>query len=227
MNPELKARFRRQVLSWASSTDRPFVWREPDAPPELILVSEMLLRKTRAERVDGIVRDLFTRHPDLTSLAQADVGALSDLIRPLGLQNVRARAIRSSAERLVRDFGGEVPRDLSVLMDLPHVGRYAANAVLCFAFGEPRPIVDANVVRVLCRVFDREEPTEVHKDDELWELAAALIPDDRPKIYNWGLLDLGALICAPNAPACDECPVEDLCDAHREGKCGCTATDGG
>ena len=181
----------------------------------------MLLRKTRAQRVDGIVRQLFSRYPDLSSLSEADVGELADLIRPLGLQNIRAKAILAAAERLVRDFGGQVPEDRSVLSDLPHVGRYAANAVLCFGFGQPRPIVDANVVRVLCRVFDREPPTEVHKDDDLWDLAAELVPEGRPREHNWALLDLGALICTPQNPRCRECPIVELCTAHRTGKCGC------
>lgn len=225
MNPERKRRFQRQVLSWACSVDRSFVWREPEAAPELILVSEMLLRKTKAERVDEIVRRLFDRYPDLEALSTADVEDLADLIRPLGLQNIRADALQTAAERITNDRDGEVPRDLSFLWDLPHVGRYAANAVLCFAFGEPRPIVDANVVRVLCRVFDRERPTEVHTDDELWELAEELVPSEQPKTYNWSLLDLGALLCTPRDPDCLSCPVVDLCEAHREGWCGCTDTE--
>lgn len=181
----------------------------------------MLLRKTRAESVEPVVREFVHRYPSWTELAQAPEEELADLLQPLGLHRIRAAAIRKVAERLIREQGGAVPEDLDALLDLPHVGRYTANAALCFGFEQPRPIVDANVFRVLSRLFDLERPTQLHTDDDLWELARELVPENRPREFNWALLDLGALLCTPQTPACTACPLTSMCHAHQEGSCGC------
>lgn len=182
-----------------------------------MLVTEMLLRKTRAESVEPIVTELFRCHPDLPSLAQADIAELEGLLRPLGLHRIRARAIMEVSRRLLAERGGQVPEDYEALLSLPHVGRYVANAVLLFAFGQPRPIVDANVVRLFERYFRIPRPIEVHKADPLWELAERLTPAEQPEAFAWGMLDLGAAVCTPRRPACGRCPLRHACWAFNAG----------
>lgn len=183
----------------------------------------MLLRKTRAEAAEPVIKELFACYPTLVSLAEADPEDLTKMLRPIGLHRIRAEAIKRVARTLVDDHGGKVPCDLETLQALPHVGRYAANAVLCFAFGLPTPIVDSNVVRLFNRLFGTERPVEVHKADGLWDFAKKLLPKDKPREFNWALLDLAATVCTPRKPTCAICPVVRYCKAHRTGECGCQA----
>jgi A/G-specific adenine glycosylase len=208
--------FRVAVLRWYSSNRRSFSWREnPD--PVRVLLSEMLLRKTRASSAEPILEKLLGKYPDPESLAAADPEDIQSIIRPLGLHRIRSKALVEAGMRLAQEHGGKVPQDLDSLLDLPHVGRYGANATLTFAFGEPRPIVDANVVRLFSRVFGTPVPTEVHKADELWRLAAKLVPPERPRAFNWAILDLAAKVCTPQAPSCTDCPLREICDAYQSG----------
>lgn len=219
----MRKRLQSALFKWHSSNKRHFIWREPSASADLVLVSEILLRKTRAEVVEPVVKALFRRYPSLVDFASAGLPSLEREIRPLGLHRIRSRALRDIGETLVNHHNGQVPRDLAGLLSLPHVGRYAANAVLCFAYGQPRPIVDSNVARIFSRLFCKPHPREIHGADELWEFAESLVPKNRPKEFNWALLDLGATVCTPRRPACNRCPLLSECVAHRTGKCRCDA----
>lgn len=212
-----RARFRRSLLRWGSSNRREFLWRELDASPEVVLLSEMLLRKTKAEAVEPVVREMIDLHPDIGALAYADEEGLANTLRPVGLNRIRAKAVKGVAAQLIEKHGGKVPGDLDALLSLPHVGRYSANAVMCFVFGEPRPIVDSNVVRVFARVFGTRKPTEVHKANDLWDFAEGLVPKDTPRDYNYALLDFGAIICRPRRPHCSRCPLSGMCMAYSNG----------
>lgn len=176
------------------------------------LVVEVLLARTRAESVEPVARDFLDRYPSPAALQDAKTEAVEDLLRPLGLFRKRAGALLDCAERLVTDLGGEVPEDVEDLQELSYVGRYAANAILCFGFGRVRPVVDSNVARVFRRYFDLREPKSKLGNDELyWKVAAQLIPKENTRHYNWSLLDLGAAICTPQNPACERCPMAEGC----------------
>jgi A/G-specific adenine glycosylase len=210
-------RFRATVLKWYSSNRRSFSWRE-EPTPFRVLLSEMLLRKTRASSTEPILEGLLEEYPDPESLAAADPKSIQSIIRPLGLHRIRSKALVNTGTKLVQEHGGNVPRDLDSLLDLPHVGRYGANATLTFAFREPRPIVDANVVRLFSRVFGTPVPTEVHKADELWQLAAELVSPEKPRAFNWAILDLASKVCTPQKPSCADCPLREICEAYQSGK---------
>jgi A/G-specific adenine glycosylase len=197
--------FRADLLDWSSGNLRDFPWRTTTDPYE-VLLAEVLLQRTPAERVAPIYEEVVETYPDLQALAEADVAQLAELLQPLGLQNQRARALVEVGDRLA-DRG--VPDDEETLLDLPYVGKYAANATLCFAFGERRPIVDANVVRVYGRAFDREfEAT----DDEAWDFAETLLPERGVQQYNLSLLDFAASVCKSGNPACSTCFFIEKCD---------------
>jgi A/G-specific adenine glycosylase len=104
------------------------------------------------------------------------------------------------------------------LLDLPGIGPYSAGAIASIAFGLPEPIVDGNVVRVLCRLFAlRGDPAKAPLKNELWRLARDLVPADRPGELNQGLMELGATLCTPTSPRCPECPVRNQCQALAQG----------
>lgn len=209
---------RRRLLTWYDTNARRFVWRRRRASPWLVLVSEFLLRKTGARKVDPIVRELIRLAPSPEALLRVPPRRIGSLIHPLGLQNMRARALRQIAGTLVAEHGGRVPRDAEALAALPHVGRYMVNSVLTVGFGEPRPIVDANVMRLLHRVHGVREVVEIHRADNLWDLAGRHLPKgdaESAKRLNWALVDFGALVCTARAPRCLICPLRERCPAAR------------
>lgn len=108
-----------------------------------------------------------------------------------------------------------MPSELDKLLDLPYVGRYAANAVLCFAYGVRVPVVDSNVARVYSRVFDITPGAKrLSSAHALWDFAREVLPRKRIKEYNWALLDLGGTVCRARKPLCSECPVARICAFH-------------
>lgn len=200
--------FRSELLSWASDNLRTFCWRETTDPYE-ILIAEILLQKTAAEKVEPIYEEFLSAYPSLTELAEADRDELADIIYSLGFQNQRSKALISIGQTL-RSSG--VPDDAERLLKLPYVGRYATNATLCFAFGEPRPIVDANVVRVYNRIFDTDFK---YRDEEAWQFAEKVFPETDAWEFNLAILDFAAEICAPKTPHCEECFFTDQCSYYR------------
>lgn len=200
--------FRSTLLNWGSDNLRSFPWRKTTNPYE-VLIAEILLQKTAAEKVEPIYEEFLSTYPSLAELAEADRDELADIIYSLGFQNQRSKALVSIGQTL-RDSG--IPDDADRLLELPYVGRYAANATLCFAFGEPRPIVDANVVRVYSRIFDADFD---YRDEEAWEFAEKVLPEAFAWKFNLAILDFAAVLCAPKTPRCEECFFTEQCSYYR------------
>lgn len=200
--------FRERLLDWADDNLRSFPWRDDPAPYE-VLVAELLLTQTPARRVARIYPDFLEAHPSPSALASADRDELADWLQPLGFHNRRAEALVKIGERLEAEC---VPRDEDALTDLPYVGRYGANATLCFGFGERRPIVDANVVRIYNRVFGTDFRDV--EDDGAWTFATEMLPDREVEAYNLALVDFGAIVCTAQTPACEGCPMNKFCNYY-------------
>jgi A/G-specific adenine glycosylase len=130
----------------------------------------------------------------------------------------RARNLHRAARELVEEHGGELPDDPAVWSALPGVGRYILGAVLSQAFDRRLPIVEANTRRVLCRLFAQAgDVTSGPVQQWLWETAEAVLPKKRVGDFNQALMELGALVCTPQAPDCPRCPLKAECLARREG----------
>ena len=200
--------FRSALRKWSDYNLRSFSWRDTTDPFE-ILVAEILLQKTAAEKVEPIYDELIETYPTLDALAKADSDTLGDIIYSLGLQNQRTQALIKIGGEL-REIG--VPADEEDLLELPNVGRYAANATLCFAFGEPRAIVDANVVRVYNRFFGADFDYRV---EEAWAFATEVLPEHDVQEFNLALLDFAAEICTPKTPRCEDCFLTEWCDYYQ------------
>lgn len=211
--PGRERALRRAMLRWEDAHGRRFFWREPGMSPFGVLVVEVLLAKTRAEVVAPAAPVLLARFPTPGALARANPRTLERVLYPLGLHRKRARQLIACAAVLARAHGGVVPRSEDALLELPGVGRYAANAVLSVAFGQRRPVIDANVARIFGRVFSlAPPPPRLSAAHDLWDLAARLLPRRRSKEFTWALLDLGSMVCIARDPACAECPLQRLCD---------------
>ncbi len=207
--------FRTRLVKWYQESGRQFAWRSPRADPYRILVAEIMLRKTTARNVQQVFETFTARYPLPEALATADESELRDVIRPLGIAD-RARLLRMTARRIVERHGAQVPASFDALLALPGVGRYTANAVRCFGYGQPAALVDTNVIRVLRRVFSlASSKARPHTDPVLWCAAESLVMRDNPQSYNRALLDLGAGICTFRHPRCLSCPVSGVCDYFR------------
>jgi len=163
----------------------------------------MLLRKTVAERVAPVFVRIVEQWPTPDALLSADEIELAEQIHPLGLFRVRSRALKAAALRITQEHRGLVPRSFADIVSLPHCGRYVANAVLCFSFGEPRGLVDGNIARLFLRHFGMPVPVEIHKSESHWSFSESLVPADAPRAFNYALLDYCAVVCRPRLSLCD------------------------
>ena len=178
-----------------------------------------MLQQTTVAAVIGFYNRWMERFPTLESLAEADPDEVLRYWAGLGYYS-RARNIKRAAEVVLRDHGGVLPKSVEDLLRLPGIGRYTAGAVASIAYEIDAPIVDANVVRVLCRIdgLQSDRPsTDSALQAQLWRRAEALIPSGEAREFNQAMMELGALVCLPRAPACERCPVAAWCVARASG----------
>jgi len=214
--PHIKARedVARKLLHWYGARRRDLPWRR-SRDPYAIWVSEMMLQQTQVATALPYFERWMQRFPDLRTLAAADEHDVLQLWQGLGYYS-RARHLLRGAQMVVEDHGGQLPRDVTALRSLPGIGPYTAGAIASIAYDQDEPLVDGNVIRVLCRLFALAgDPGRVPLRKQLWDLARALLPSGRAGDFNQALMELGAMVCKPGTPSCGQCPVADLCLAVR------------
>uniref|UniRef100_UPI00402646CC A/G-specific adenine glycosylase n=2 Tax=Megasphaera TaxID=906 RepID=UPI00402646CC len=158
--------------------------------------------------------------PTLSALAAASQDEVLRQWQGLGYYS-RARHLHQAVQEVQAKYGGHVPENKKDVQSLKGVGDYTAGAILSLAYGQKEPAVDGNVLRIFARLYDIEEnilSTPVKK--KVTALVAEQLPDEAPGAFNEALMDLGAMICIPKHPRCQDCPLEKLCLAHRAGKEG-------
>jgi len=185
--------------------------------PYHIWVSEIMLQQTQVETVIPYYTRWLKQFPTVAALAQAPLQTVLTQWEGLGYYS-RARNLHRAAQQVLTEYGGQVPDTLEALLQLPGIGRYTAAAIASMAFGVDAAVLDGNVKRVLARVFDiRDDVKSPRGEKQLWALAESLVPAGRAGDYNQAVMDLGATICTPRAPACERCPVRPLCKAKQLG----------
>jgi len=203
--------FRRSLLSWYRKNSRDLPWRRT-TDSYAILVSEFMLQQTQVSAVIPYYNEWMRRFPGFAALAAASEQQVLHAWQGLGYY-ARARNLRAAAIAVREKHGGNFPRDLDAIRDLPGVGRYTANAIATFAFNRSLPIVEANIGRLLARLLDLQIPIDTASGRAaLWDVAAELVPKHAASTYNSALMDLGALVCGVR-PKCAICPVKHFCRA--------------
>jgi len=203
--------FVKLILDWFKSNKREFSWRTLELSPFQVLIAELMLQKTNASQVENIFPRFIETYPNPESIANVSEYDLATLLQPLGLFNRRARDLKKTSI-IILNLKNVVPSEKKDLLNLPGVGDYIANAVLCFAFNKKMPIIDANVGRIMKRIFSFPVKSAPSRDKKLGEKMEDLIPDRYFKEFNYAILDLAALICLPRKPRCEECPLTVICD---------------
>lgn len=211
------APLRADLLAWFDRDKRDLPWRR-SRDPYAIWLSEVMLQQTQVSTVIPYWTRFLECFPTVRALAAAPLPDVLALWRGLGYY-ARARNLHRAAQEIVSRFGGALPSTVEELSSLPGFGRYTAGAVASIAFGQPAPLVDGNVARVLSRLFEVDgAPGDRDRERTLWALAEALAPGERPGDLNQALMELGALICKPEGPTCLLCPVRARCRALRAGR---------
>ncbi len=204
--------FQRALLNWYRQNGRSLPWRTT-RNPYAVLVSEIMLQQTQVVTVLPYYKNWLRRFPTFAALARASESDVLHAWQGLGYYT-RARNFHAAAKLVMNQHRGRFPRDLGQIEKLPGIGKYTAHAIGTFAFDQSVPIVEANVSRVLSRVFNSRIPIDSTEGRRvLWDHAGRLVPAKSPARYNSALLDLGALICLPRNPKCHVCPVKRFCRA--------------
>jgi A/G-specific adenine glycosylase len=202
--------FTRKVTRWAVSNPQEYPWRSQKTAYS-VLLSEFLLQRTMAWQAIPVFTSIMQKYPNLLKLANCKLPTLKRIIRPIGLIN-RANRIKQVFQQIRDNFAGIVPDKFDKLIQIPGIGRYIANALLCFAYNQPVAIVDGNVIRIFRRFFLLTPLKKTLEHDEaIWALAKSLLPEKNYQVYNYGVLDLGINICRPKQPKCYECPLNPYC----------------
>jgi A/G-specific adenine glycosylase len=205
--------FQEAILRWFTGRSRDYPWRKPGRSPYEILVAEILLKRTTATAAARIYEDVLSRFPSPQAINDADEKELTQVLSEVGLQRQRARAMKALASHLTEVHGGEIPCDLSLLLGIPGLGEYSSRAILSFGFNIPVAVLDANVERVLIRVFQNILPQRPNRH-LLQELAGSLGSQRFHRECNLSLLDLGGLVCRYVDPLCERCPLNSICDYY-------------
>ena len=206
--------FRSRLVAWFNKNGRELPWRRT-RDPYAVLVSEMMLQQTQVATVIDYFQRWMKRFPDFASLSSASEADVLHAWQGLGYYS-RARNLHRAAQIVVEKHGGKMPRDIEAIRALPGIGRYTAGAVATFAFDQSTPILDANIARVLARLFDIHTPVDTAAGQlALWRIAGGLQPRKSAGVFNESLMELGALVCTPRQPKCPACPVRSFCSADK------------
>ena len=199
------------IVDWYATAARDLPWRREGTDAWAVLVSEVMLQQTPVARVEPVWREWMSRWPTPAALAAV---APADVIRAWGKLGYPRRALRlrEAAAAVVERHGGVVPRDVAQLEALPGIGTYTARAVACFGYGQPQPVVDTNVRRVVARLLHGRAEAGSARAADLTDIAE-LTPSEpgRATRFSVAAMELGALVCVAGAPRCGVCPVRNRC----------------
>jgi A/G-specific adenine glycosylase len=198
------------VLTWFDEARRPLPWRAAHVTAWGILVSEFMCQQTQVDRVIPRWHLWLDRWPAPADLAGADVADAVRLWERLGYPR-RAKWLHESAVIIRDEHDGQVPSTTEALRALPGVGEYTAAAVQAFAFGLPSVVLDTNVRRVIARTLNGQAQPRPHVTHAERMQAAALLEHNRPAEWSAAVMEFGALVCRAVQPACDNCPINDMC----------------
>jgi endonuclease-3 len=176
--------------------------------PLQILVSTILSAQCTDERVNKITPALFKKYPNAAAFAKADKAELEMEIRPAGFFRNKAKSIMGAAEKIVEEFGGEVPDSMEKLVTLPGVARKTANIVLSSVFKKAEGIaVDVHVKRLSGRMGLSKQTVPEKIEQDLLKI----VPEDAWLDFNYLLVNHGRAVCQARKPRCGDCVIARLC----------------
>jgi A/G-specific adenine glycosylase len=205
--------FRNNIKRFYNFNKRDFYWRTHRLTPYQMMITELFLKKTKAETAEKTIIKFLRNYSTAKKLFKAKKKTLYRSIKYLGLGNQRAKALKEIARSIHKNFNDEYPTTIENMRKLPHLGMYITNAIMCFALDQRYPILDVNTSRIICRFFSINNTLDLRRNYTLQQKSWSLVPRKHVKEYNWGLLDLGALVCKTK-PLCNLCHLQKHCSYH-------------
>ena len=207
----------KKILKWYDLNKRPLPWRKKvsvEKKQYYTLISEFMLQQTQVITVIPFFNRFIKNLPSINSLAKVSEKKLIKLWEGLGYYS-RARNLKKSAQVILKNFDGKLPDNFEDLITLPGIGNYTANAILAIAFNKPYIPLDGNIERVLKRYLYLKKDKEIQKD-YLLQKKIVFGKTLRSSDYAQALMELGALICKPINPICNQCPIRNNCKSFRK-----------
>lgn len=208
--------FTEKLLEWnKEQNNRNMPWKG-EKDPYKIWLSEIILQQTRVEQGWPYYERFISHYPTVQQLAAAPEEEVFRLWQGLGYY-ARCKNMLAAARDITENHGGKFPASYEQIKSLKGIGPYTAAAIASFAFNLPHAVLDGNVYRVLSRFFGIDTPIDSHAGKKQFaELAQSLLPTDNAASYNQSIMDFGAVVCKPQQPACDDCPLQKKCVAYHQ-----------
>ncbi len=207
----------KKILKWYDYNKRALPWRDIDSFKKrqfYTLVSEFMLQQTQVMTVIPYFRRFIKEIPSLNKLSNINEKKLIKMWEGLGYYS-RARNLKKTAQIIIKNFKGKLPSNFEDLTKLPGVGNYTANAILAIAFNKQHIPLDGNIERVMKRYLYLRKKKEIQKDN-LVNKKIIFGKTMRSSDYAQALMELGALICKPKNPLCDQCPIRKNCKSYKK-----------
>ena len=207
----------KKILKWYDLNKRSLPWRKKvslEKKQYYTLISEFMLQQTQVKTVIPFFNRFIKHLPSINSLAKVNEKKLIKLWEGLGYYS-RARNLKKTAQFINRNFKGKLPNNLEDLLTLPGIGNYTAYAILAIGFNKPYIPLDGNIERVLKRYLYLKKKKDIEKDN-LLQKKIIFGTTSRSSDYAQALMELGALICRPSNPICNECPIRIKCKSFRK-----------
>ena len=206
----------KKILKWYDLNKRSLPWRKKVSLKKkqyYTLISEFMLQQTQVTTVIPFFNRFIKNLPSINSLAKVNDKRLIKLWEGLGYYS-RARNLKKTAVSIIKNFEGKLPDNLEDLLTLPGIGSYTANAILAIAFNKPYIPLDGNIERILKRYLYLKKNKEIQRD-YLLQRKIVFGKTLRSSDYAQALMELGALICKPKNPLCNQCPIIKNCKSYK------------
>ena len=205
-----------KILKWYDNNKRILPWRKKTSAKNreyFTLVSEFMLQQTQVKTVIPYFENFIKNFPDLKSLAKANNQRVLKNWEGLGYYS-RARNLKKTAIKILKEFNGNLPKDIEKLKSLPGIGEYTSRSILAIAHNEPYIPMDGNVERIIKRIFLLKTENEITKDS-LIKKKYFFSYSNRSSDYAQAIMEIGALVCKPTLPSCNICPLKLNCKAYK------------
>ena len=206
-----------KILKWYDNNKRNLPWRKKVSKSQkeyFTLVSEFMLQQTQVKTVIPYFENFTSKIPDLISLSKVRDAKLMKCWEGLGYYS-RARNLKKAAKIIMNEFNGKLPNNEEGLKSLPGIGDYTSKAIMAIVFNNKIIPLDGNVERVLKRVFYLKKEKEISKEN-LHKKKSFFGETNRASDYAQAIMEIGALICKPTKPYCDQCPISRNCKSFKK-----------
>ncbi len=207
----------KKILYWYDNNKRNLPWRSQVSKKQqkyFILVSEFMLQQTQVKTVIPYFKNFIKLVPSLEKLSRISNKKLMKCWQGLGYYS-RARNLKKTSQIIIKKYRGEIPNNFDDLKSLPGIGNYTASAILAIAFNKPYIPLDGNIERVLKRYLYLKKKSEIRKEN-LTKKKSIFGISKRSSDYAQALMEIGALICKPNNPLCNQCPIQKKCISFKK-----------